>query len=296
LIRYDSVLRFVALVVVLSGCDILFQVQHVELKADAPAAPRPDSSLPSWKPPQPLSAVNAAAPTYDSDASLTGDGLDLYFASDRGKAALEFDIYQAHRNSTTESFGAPVLVTELSTSFNESGSISPDGLRFYMTRTGVSGVLVAKRPSTSVGWGAPVMDAQLSVLVNPANPSMSGDELSFVVNAPSGSTMTDLYLYSRATKTEAWEVPRKVTEIDSPDTDAAASFTSNGLSMFFHTNREAGVLKVYETSRPALDQSFVFANTYPVSEALPNGNDPFISPDGRTLVFTRDGDLYITTR
>jgi Tol biopolymer transport system component len=290
------VLRY-GLVLALSGCDILFQVQHVELKTDAPAPPRPDSSLPPWKPPQPLSTVNVAgASPNESDASLTDDGFDLFFSSDRGKPSLDFDIYRAHRDSTSDNFGAPVLVPELTTPSQESGSISPDGLTFYMKREGVSDVLVARRASRTAMWDPPVADPQLSVIVNPANPSMSGDELSFVVNAPNGSTMTDLYVYSRATKTDAWEVPRKVTEIDSPETDAAASFTSNGLSMFFHTNREAGMLKVYETSRPALDQPFVFANTYPVIEALPNGNDPFISPDGRTLVFTRDGDLYITTR
>jgi Tol biopolymer transport system component len=290
------VLRFVALAFVLTGCDILFQVQHVDLKADAHVVD-PDGPLPAWKPPQPLSSVNVAGTaTYDSDASMTGDGLDLYFASDRGKASLEFDIYRAHRDSTTQDFGTAVLVTELSTAVLESGSITPDGLEFYMVRAGVSEVLVAKRANRTAMWDAPVVDQELSVIVNPANPSMSGDKLSFVVNAPSGSTLTDLYLYSRETTNDAWEVPRKITEIDSPQQDGAASFTMNGLSMFFHTDREPGTLKIYETSRTAIDQPFIFANTFPVTEALPNGNDPFIAADGRTLIFTRDGDLYITTR
>jgi hypothetical protein len=278
----------------LTGCDMLFQIDHVDL-VDAPI--RPDSALPPWKPAQPLSTLNAPATSGDhpieTDASMTGDGLEIYFGSDRGKVANDFDIYVATRPSVSEPFGTPVLVPELTTTAAENGYISVDGKTFYMTRVGMNGVLVSSRANRGGVWSAPVQQADLSVLIDGANPAISVDGLSFLVN--SAANGGDLFLYSRNATTDPWELPRQLMEISSPMLDGAGSFDGTGLTMVFHTEREGAVRKIYETSRPSRTEPFSFSSTFPITE-VGGGSDPWLSPDARTLVFLRDGDLYMTTR
>jgi Tol biopolymer transport system component len=246
--------------------------------------------------PRSLATINmVGSGPYETDSSMTEDGLEIYFASDRGKASAEFDIYVATRMTTNEAFGAPALVTELTTPNAETGSISPDGLTYYMTRAGVAGVLVSTRGARGMTWSTPVQVPQLSIITDAVNPSISGDGLSFVVNGVVSGNV-ELFVYTRSSTSEPWEVPRQVTEIASPEPDGAGSFDASGLTMVFHTEREAaGMRKIYETSRPSRDAQFVFARTYPLNE-LGTGGDPWISPDYRTITFTRDGDLYMSTR
>jgi hypothetical protein len=292
------VIRLVALALLLSGCDLLFQVEHVEL-LDATVS-RPDSALPPWSEPMLISEVSIAGDDpYESDASMTGDGLELFFASDRGKVN-ELDIYVATRLSTADRFGAPAVVPQLTTNLFEAGAVSADGLTFYMTRTGTTGILMSSRMNRSMTWSAPVPVPELSIVIEPTNPSISPDGLTFVVNAPANNAATDLFIYSRASTSGSWEVPRQLTEIASQQSDGAGTFDGTGLAMVFHTDREldgsgTSIRKIYETSRPARDEAFGRRNTYSIEE-LGQGSDPWISPDFRTIVFTRDGDLYMSTR
>jgi hypothetical protein len=82
----------------------------------------------------------------DSMPVVRGDGLELFFASNREQVmypeGYTNDIYRATRASLSEAFGAPSVVTELAAPTNEGPTwISPDGctLVFTSSRAGAGG-------------------------------------------------------------------------------------------------------------------------------------------------------------
>ena len=71
----------------------------------------------------------------DNDVSptLSADGLDIYFASQRTGGPGDFDVYTAHRPRVESDFGPPVLVPELSSSMDDTGlRLSNDGATMYL--------------------------------------------------------------------------------------------------------------------------------------------------------------------
>jgi hypothetical protein len=63
---------------------------------------------------------------------LSADGLTVYLSSDRLGGQGSFDIWRATRNAVTDSFSAPLVVTELNTAGADYvGGISSDNCRIY---------------------------------------------------------------------------------------------------------------------------------------------------------------------
>lgn len=90
-------MRALAVVIVLlAGCDLV-------LGLETRSAPIVDAQLPldaalgPWRAAQPLTSVNTGA---DGDASLTADGLELMFSSNRTAQLDGYDIYLARRATT----------------------------------------------------------------------------------------------------------------------------------------------------------------------------------------------------
>ena len=68
----------------------------------------------------------------DVSPTLSADGLDIYFASQRGGVG-GFDVYTAHRDQIDADFGPPTLVPELSSPMDDTGlRLSKDGATMYM--------------------------------------------------------------------------------------------------------------------------------------------------------------------
>jgi len=94
-------------------------------------ATRPNSTS-TFSPPTPVVELNSSLSEHG--ASLTADGLDLYFTSERTRAGSK-DIWMASRRSVNLPFRPPVPVLEL----NKAGvddrdpKISPDGLTIFWT-------------------------------------------------------------------------------------------------------------------------------------------------------------------
>jgi Tol biopolymer transport system component len=107
----------------------------------------PEGSTAIWK--STLGGTGFAAPTMVTELNsasafnplISGDGLQMYFASDR-PPSLGTDIWVASRASAEDPFGTPTNVAELNTNANDRpGWISPDGCRMYFwsSRSGGSG-------------------------------------------------------------------------------------------------------------------------------------------------------------
>jgi Tol biopolymer transport system component len=158
-----------------------------------------------WRPPVNLGSINTvaneiAAAHFEDD--LTGV-TTLYFASNRPGGPGGDDIYMSML-LPDETFGAPVLVEELSSpSADIQPAIRRDGLEIFLAspRPGTQGGLdlwVSRRASTSDPWSIPV---NLGPTVNSANDdaraslSFDGTELYFQSNR---SGNADFYRSTRS--------------------------------------------------------------------------------------------------
>jgi hypothetical protein len=91
-----------------------------------------------WAPPVFLSTLASAE--RDDNPTLSDDGLEIFFSSDR-VSAMKFDVFRATRPSLAQPFSAPQVVPELSSVGDDIGTrLSRDGRRMYLnfnsTRTG----------------------------------------------------------------------------------------------------------------------------------------------------------------
>lgn len=105
----------------------------------------------------------------EANPALTGDGLTLFFTSDRTGSQRA---YFSTRATTSSAWSAPMLVPGLETEAFDSLTVTPNGLALYISHTNID-LRVARRASTSMPFSA-------SVLVNDEPipyPSISPDEL-----------------------------------------------------------------------------------------------------------------------
>ena len=80
--------------------------------------------------------------------ALSADHLTIYFSSMRAGGAGSYDIWTAHRNSTSAAFSTPTRVPELSSAAGDLvGWLSPDNCRLYFSsdRAGTFDIYVATR-------------------------------------------------------------------------------------------------------------------------------------------------------
>jgi Tol biopolymer transport system component len=83
-----------------------------------------------FDPPQPLTELDSAAD--ESSTSLSADGLEIIFSSNRAGGAGGLDLWHARRARTDLPFDAPTRLAELSSSHADSRpSLSADGTTIY---------------------------------------------------------------------------------------------------------------------------------------------------------------------
>jgi hypothetical protein len=123
----------------------------------APSAP--------WGAPINVAELNTVA--NESSPKLSGDGLTVYFTSQRDSPSL--DVWAAARQSRDVAWGTPVRVGELSGPGEESSpAVSPDGLHAVLSSAGFGNgpasldFYETARPSAAVPWEAPALIATLS--------------------------------------------------------------------------------------------------------------------------------------
>ena len=163
-----------------------------------------------WGPPENLGAtVNSAGP--DQGASISADGLSLYFTHDVGPAGR---LYVAKRATKQDNWGTPVSVgAAVNTASAVQQCISADELELYFQspRPGGYGsydLYVAARESTDDDWGPAV---NLGPTINSPSwdgwPSISPDGLLlfFCSNRPGAHPWGDIYVARRASRSAPWQ-------------------------------------------------------------------------------------------
>ena len=245
-------------------------------------------------------------PTINSSAwefglSISADGLELYFTSDRPGGYGNLDIWVTTRATTDDPWGTPVnLGPTINSPVAIYGvSISSDGLSLYFDRGGVGDIWLTTRATTDDDWGNPV---NLGPTVNSSaddwGPNISADDLSlyFTSKRPGGYGGNDLWVTTRETIHDPWSTPFNLGPmVNSSAFEAHSSISADGLMLFFSSDRPGGCgnADIWVTKRATTNDDWgepvnLGSN---VNSPTWNGN-PSVSADGSTLFFRAGLSTY----
>jgi Tol biopolymer transport system component len=242
--------------------------------------------------------VNSSA--NDPGPSISADGLSLFFTSNRSGGQGNLDLWVTTRTSVSDPWGPPVNLGPTVNSLSTDGvpSISADGLELYFTSDrpggrGNSDTWVTTRETVSEPWGAPV---NLGSPVNSSSadfaPAISPDdlELYFCSQRTGGYSGDEIWVTRRDAKDAPWSEPVNLgPTVNSPNLDATGSISSDGLALFFQSNRSGGYggpVDIWVTTRQTKDADWgTPVNLGPTINTSGFDGNPSISADGSTLYF-----------
>jgi hypothetical protein len=225
--------------------------------------------------------------TSDDDPSLTEDRLDIYFNS-------EEDIWHASRLSVTTDWGAPELVTQLSSDAEEtSASVSPDGLTIWLSRSSADGmggfdIYVSTRISRSSDWSEPLPVPALN---------SEQDDIARVVTRSATELLlargaeSDYDIYRATSDGVMWSMADALASINSEGHEADPFLAANGLTLYLTADRpgETAEDDLVIACRGIPDGEFETV-LQPITELNSDDDDAdaWLSPDEGYIMFASD--------
>ncbi len=238
--------------------------------------------------------------------SISYDRLELYFCSNRPGGYGGYDLWITTRDTIDDEWGTPMnLGPNVNSQYTYMApSISADGLTLYFSDYDYSQPLVlpggfgstdiwmVTRQTVDAPWSSP---ANVGLPVNhnggDNSPNISADGLSLYFASVRGEpNWYDLWLATRATTDNEWDAPKNLgPTVNSPLVDITPSISSNGLVLFFCSNRRTGVqddFEIWMTRRVTKEDNWrPPVNLGPVLNSSTPEGFPSISADGSTLYF-----------
>jgi Tol biopolymer transport system component len=135
------------------------------------------------------------------------------------------------------------------------------------------------------------------------DPSLTGDELELYFNASRGALSADLWVAKRGAATDPWSTPVPVTELSTASNETTPEVSTDGLTLFFATDRPGGQggNDIWMSTRP--DRTSAWTTPVPVpglSSATADASPG--TTDGLAVAFTSDQDgggdpdIFVATR
>lgn len=203
-----------------------------------------------WGPPVLVAELSSSF--VETTPEIVGDGLTIYFASDRTLTAGGEDIFRSTRKGPTDPWSEPVNVAELSSpGFDAAATRDEDGFAFVLYSDRSSAyyeIYETVRPSNQLPWPAPTVHSELSLGIGGADPMLSLDSTTIYYDSlVSGGG--DLYMATRPSFTGKFNTPLPIGELNTAlylEEDPWVS--PDGHHIFFASNRD-GAEGIYEASR-----------------------------------------------
>lgn len=284
--RYDGHVR-VALATMMCACG---RVSFDELPGfDAPFG-------------EPVALAELNSTETDDDPSLTDDLLEIYFASNR---SVSDELLRATRRSIDEPFGPPEPVAELNGPGGANNpKITPDGLAIVFAssrapNTGKVDLWMSTRASRDAAWGAPQHLDEVATTGADFEPCLAPSKLALYF-ATDEHDDGDIAVVRRASTTEPFGPRMPVDELSASSQYDGGVWVDGGERLvWFHSSR-GNELALYQAERGSPDEPFSVPVPVPGLDGPGRQQDPWLSSDRRTIVFSWDRgdgyDLYIATR
>jgi len=228
---------------------------------------------------------------YDWSPSIRGDGLEMYFESDRPGGEGTYDIWVSTRATKEDVWGAPTnLGAPINTpDWQNSPCISADGLELYFNDWDL---WVVRRATVSDPWGEKENDSLINVNTSNVNsgPCLSSDGLSLFLFSWDEK---DLYVSTRPTRDDLWSEPVNlgptVNGVNSTWENSRPTISADGLLLVFSSDRDGGSggTDLWMTRRSTIDGPWSEpVNLGPTVNGDRWDTHPEISADGRSLLFS----------
>jgi len=230
-----------------------------------PAEP-PRNPRSAWGDPIPLVTVNT--PTFNErNATLSRDGLLLFFSSDRPGGFGGLDLYVSRRLDRNDDQGWSTPVNLGPNVNSAAADVGPDYvedeagstvLYFTSNRPAPAGFGAADIYKSTLrvdgSFGAAVLVPELSSPSGDARPAIRTDGLELVLHSnrpgpplscpadsPTASGGQDLWVSTRSTVAEAWSCPVNLgSVVNSASNDLQAALSDDAETVFFSSNRPGG--------------------------------------------------------
>jgi len=241
-----------------------------------------------------------ANPDQDDDPALSGDGLELYFASYRAGGLGFEDIWVSRRASTSDAWGAPTRPPALSsTGRDKAPALSADGLRIWLASdrpggAGADDIWTATRTCRTAAcpWSTPVPALGINSPSGEGTPMVFAGGLRMALRQQ-GSGI-DLYLSKRAGVTDAWGTPTAIVEINTNANESGPHVSVDGLRLYFDSNR-SGNDEIFVSVWDAQQGRFGSPTALSELNSIFTDADISLTDDERIVVFssTRSGNAEI---
>lgn len=290
---YDGAVRHFLWVVLLPGCFSKpgFGGADDTTGGDGggPDAPYPTRFGP-WQAriPVPLGGIK-----NDSGPSLSRDGRELFFYSDR---SVEFRLYRATRVGPGQLFGTPDPVAGAELQYDP--TIMPDGLDLYWFN---AAHVISKfhRQNTGGTW---LPDPNVDIPAT--NPFAIGNhDLSMVAQTmPYADPNSDIVEFVRMSTSSPWLTSTLHTRVThSENGDHTPCLSSDGLELFWEHEFTDGAVRIMYAKRDTATDAFASGTVLTIPGVSSNNyGDPELSADGTELYFTDQGAgglrIFVTRR
>jgi hypothetical protein len=250
--------------------------------------------------------INSAS--NEAGITLSSDGLELYFSSERSGGRGNYDIWVSTRQSVNDPWDSPANIgSTVNSSYSESyPSLSSDGLTLYFSDAysgsprsgGIGGgdIWMTTRPSRSASWGTPM---NVGAPINSSNldmsPTISGDGLTLVFtsnNRAGGMGSWDIWMSTRVSVQDPWGPPVNLgITVNSAAWDGECGLSWDGRTVLYDSGRTGifGAVDMFMCIRKILADPWANAiNLGPVINSSSNDGTPRFSADMRTIYFCSD--------
>ena len=246
-------------------------------------------------------AVNSESAGYPS---VSPDGLELYFYSERDQSTLSGDIFVSTRGNVDQPWTSPVMMdwdVNHALAIDFAPIVSPNGLELFFAsgRPGGYGGLdiwSCKRDTVDDVWRpAELLDQPINSPSNEigGSTSLSGLEFYFsdYVSPPhreGGQGAADLWVSHRARTTDPWGTPENLENLNSASAEWCPQLAWQDRLLLFTSNRLGGYgsddVWVSIRDEPKAEWSEPI-NLGPRINTISSEKQPTLSPDGSWLYF-----------
>lgn len=208
-----------------------------------------------WGTPDNLGLLINTSTHNEAGASISADGLTLYFTSDGPGGYGSGDIWVTKRATKEEPWSIPTNIGQEvnSSAFDGYPFISIDNLELYFVsyRSGGYGngdIWVTRRATQYDSWeGSVNLGPTINTIYYETNPLLSQDGLLLFFNDHSkgpgqgGYGDADIWMARRATHFDPWEEPVNLgPEVNGPFADVSARLSPDNSTLFFASERPGG--------------------------------------------------------
>lgn len=248
--------------------------------------------------PEKLSGLGLVEPLWGPALSRMDTG--LFFAVGSGPEQLFF---ATRSGASSARFSAASRVVELASDANDGTPfVGASGLRIYFNSTragssaGSNDLWFAERPAVAAPFGPATPLTELNSPSLDILPRLSADELTIVFTSqrPEGKGRTDIWQARRSAVGAPFGAPENVAELNTDADDTGPWLSSDGLGVFFASNRAGGQggLDFWRAARASGDAPFGPAEVMAELNTAGDELDIAFSSTERELLFSsnRDGE------